>query len=92
MKVPLTLTYRTSQRVDFRVTRDERLIWQWSRGRVFTPTITADRFQPEEERMYRETWNQRVDGIITRPGLYKITGWNLAAPGIRLTLDFRIIA
>ncbi|HHV17645.1 MAG TPA: LysM peptidoglycan-binding domain-containing protein [Thermoanaerobacterales bacterium] len=90
LRVPLTLTYRTSQKVDFRVTRDDRLIWQWSQGRFFTPATTTDRFQPGEEKVYREAWDQRADSIITRPGLYRITGWNLAAPGIRLSLDFRI--
>jgi len=90
LRVPLTLTYRTSQKVDFRVTRDNRLIWQWSQGRVFTQAITTDRLQPGEEVIYREVWNQRSDGIITRPGVYRLTGWNLATPGVRLSLEFRI--
>ncbi len=92
LNVPLTLTYRTSQKVDFRVTRDDRLVWQWSQGRVFTQAITTDRLQPGEEIVYREVWNQRADGIITRPGLYRLTGWNLATPGVRLSLEFRITA
>jgi len=92
LKVPLTLTYRTSQKVDFRITRDDRLIWQWSKGRVFTQAITSDRLQPGEEIVYREVWNQRADGIITRPGVYRLTGWNLATPGVRLSLEFRITA
>ncbi|HHY41805.1 MAG TPA: LysM peptidoglycan-binding domain-containing protein [Thermoanaerobacterales bacterium] len=92
LRVPLTLTYRTSQKVDFRVTRDDRLVWQWSQGRVFTQAITTDRLQPGEEIVYREVWNQRADGIITRPGLYRLTGWNLATPGVRLSVDFRITA
>ena len=92
LTVPLTLTYRTSQKYDFRVTRDDRLIWQWSQGRFFTQAITTDRFQPGEEKIYREVWDQRTDSIITRPGLYRLTGWNLATPGIRLSLDFRIVA
>ncbi|MDD4569340.1 MAG: BsuPI-related putative proteinase inhibitor [Tepidanaerobacteraceae bacterium] len=92
LRVPLTLTYRTSQKVDFRVTRDDRLIWQWSQGRFFTQAITIDRLQPGEVKVYREVWDQRGDGLITRPGNYRITGWNLATPGIRLSLDFRIVA
>ena len=92
LRVPLTLTYRTAQKVDFRVTRDDRLIWQWSQGRVFTQAITTDRLQPGEEIVYREVWNQRADSIITRPGLYRLTGWNLATPGVRLSVDFRITA
>jgi len=92
LKVPLTLTYRTSQKVDFRITRDDRLIWQWSQGRVFTQAITTDRLQPGEEIVYREVWNQRADGIITRPGVYRLTGWNLATPGVRLSVEFRITA
>jgi len=90
LRVPLTLTYRTSQKVDFRVTRDDRLVWQWSQGRVFTQAITTDRLEPGEEIVYREVWNQRADGIITRPGVYRLTGWNLATPGVRLSVEFRI--
>lgn len=92
LRVPLTLTYRTSQRVDFRVTRDDRLIWQWSQNRAFIQALSTERFQPGEEKVYREVWNQRGDGIITRPGVYRITGWNLAIPGVRLSLEFRIVS
>ncbi len=92
LTVPLTLTYRTSQKVDFRVTSGDRLIWQWSKDKVFMQVVTNDRMQPGEEKIYREVWDQRVDSMIVRPGLYRITGWNLATPGIRLILDFEIEA
>lgn len=90
LTVPLTLTYRTSQKVDFRVTQDSVLIWQWSRGRFFTEGITSDRLQPREEKVYRVEWNQRTDSAFLRPGIYTLTGWNLATPGVRLTLQFRV--
>ena len=90
LRVPLTLTYRTSQRVDFRVTRDNRPIWQWSTGRFFTPAAGSDTLQPGESKTYRLVWNQRADSTLLRPGRYTLTGWNLATPSIRLSLDFEI--
>lgn len=90
LSVPLTLTYRTSQRVDFRVTRGNRLIWQWSRGRAFTQARSTLRLRPGEQQVYRVIWNQRSDSFLPRPGTYRLTGWNLATPSIRLMLDFEI--
>lgn len=90
LSVPLTLTYRTSQRVDFRVTRGNRLYWQWSRGRAFTQARSTLRLRPGEQQVYRVVWNQRSDSFLPRPGIYRLTGWNLATPSVRLMLDFEI--
>ncbi|MCR4431618.1 MAG: BsuPI-related putative proteinase inhibitor [Tepidanaerobacteraceae bacterium] len=90
LSVPLTLTYRTSQKVDFRITKDNNLIWQWSRNQFFTQAIISDTFQPGEQKVYRAIWDQRADDMLTRPGRYRLTGWNLATPGIRLSLEFEI--
>lgn len=92
LSVPLTLTYSTSQKVDFRVSRDNNLIWQWSRNQFFTQVVISDTFQPGEEKVYRVVWDQKADDVLTRPGTYRITGWNLATPGIRLSLEFEIVA
>jgi len=91
LSVPLNLTYRTSQKVDFRVTRDNRLIWQWSRKQFFTQMVITDTLQPGEEKVYRVVWNQRTDDMLVRPGIYRLTGWNLATPSIRLSLEFEIV-
>ena len=64
LSVPLTLTYRTSQRVDFRITRDSMSIWQWSQGPFFTQAISSDTFRPGEEKIYRAVWNQRTDSTL----------------------------
>ncbi|MDI3481461.1 MAG: hypothetical protein PWQ97_1116 [Tepidanaerobacteraceae bacterium] len=90
LSVPLTLTYRTSQKVDFRITKDNNLVWQWSRNQAFTQAIIADTFQPGEIKIYRAIWDQKADDMLTRPGRHRITGWNLATPGIRLSLEFEI--
>jgi LysM repeat protein len=90
LNVPLTLTYRTSQRVDFRVTRDNMLIWQWSQNQAFAQVVITDTFRPGEEKVYRVTWDQRTDSTLVRPGRYTLTGWNLATPSIRLSLEFQI--
>ncbi|MDN5301306.1 MAG: hypothetical protein PWQ60_820 [Thermoanaerobacteraceae bacterium] len=92
LSVPLTLTYRTSQKVDFRVTRDNILIWQWSRNQFFAQVLTSDTLQPGEEKVYRVVWDQRTDDMLVRPGTYTLTGWNLATPSIRLSLEFTITA
>lgn len=91
LSVPLTLTYRTSQKVDFRVTRGSTFIWQWSQNRVFTQALTTDRFEPGEDKVYRVAWDQRTDHTLLRPGKYTLTGWNLATPSIRLSLEFEIV-
>lgn len=90
LSVPLTLTYRTSQRVDFTVSQDRRILWRWSRGRVFTQALSSERLQPGEQKVYRVVWNQRSDSRILRPGTYTLTGWNLATPSIRLVLEFEV--
>lgn len=90
LSVPLTLTYRTSQKVDFKITRGDRLIWQWSRGRAFLQAKSTLRLRPKERQVYRVVWNQRCDSFLPRPGTYKLIGWNLATPSIRLMLDFEI--
>jgi LysM repeat protein len=90
LSVPLTLTYRTSQRVDFQVWRDNFLIWQWSSGRAFTQVVTTETLRPGEQRVYRAEWNQRSDSMLARPGTYRLVGWNLATPSIRLNLQFVI--
>jgi murein DD-endopeptidase MepM/ murein hydrolase activator NlpD len=92
LSVPLTLTYRTSQKVDFQIRRDNVLIWQWSQNRVFTQVVTRDTFQPGEQKVYRVDWDQRTDSVLARPGTYRLTGWNLATPSIRLNLQFVISA
>lgn len=90
LSVPLTLTYRTSQRVDFRVTQGNRLYWQWSRGRAFNQVRTTLRLRPGEQQVYRVVWNQRSNSFLLRPGIYRLTGWNLATPSVRLMLNFEI--
>lgn len=90
LSVPLRIKYRTSQRVDFRITKGDRKIWQWSDNRVFTQALGTERFEPGEVKVFRVQWNQRADNRIVRPGVYRLTGWNLATPGVRLTLDFTI--
>lgn len=92
LSVPLTLTYRTSQKVDFRITRDNRLIWQWSHNQFFAQAVISDTFEPGEDKVYRVTWDQKTDDMLVRPGNYRLTGWNLATPSIRLSLDLEIVA
>lgn len=89
--VPLTLTYKTFQKVDFRVTKDNMLVWQWSKNQFFVQALTTDTLQPGEEKVYRTEWDQKTDDMVVRPGTYRLTGWNLATPGIRLSLEFKII-
>jgi hypothetical protein len=51
--------FPTGQMYDFVVTRDGRLVWQWSLGRVFTQALTTLIVKPGESRIFTNRWDQR---------------------------------
>ena len=74
-----TLTYLTSQRYEFEIRQDNRLIWRWSDGRAFSQGVQRVRVRPGETLTFIETWPQ-VDsaGRRVEPGRYRIVAWNTA--------------
>ncbi|HHV62403.1 MAG TPA: LysM peptidoglycan-binding domain-containing protein [Firmicutes bacterium] len=87
---PITLEYRTGQRYDFLITRNDQEIWRWSHGKAFVMVMQTLTLNPGENQTFREVWTQ-VDneGRPVRPGTYRLTGWNTAT-NVKLTLDIGI--
>ncbi|MEW6230637.1 MAG: BsuPI-related putative proteinase inhibitor, partial [Bacillota bacterium] len=87
---PVTITYRSSQRFDFIVTRAGREIWRWSAGRFFTFAIERVTLPPGQNLVFMQTWNQVTnEGVPVPPGVYTITAVNTGT-GVRLSLQIEI--
>lgn len=87
---PVAITYRSSQRFDFIVTRDTREIWRWSAGKFFTFAIERVTLPPGENLVFRYTWDQTTnEGVPVGPGVYTITAINTGT-GVKLSLQITI--
>jgi hypothetical protein len=81
MRIPL----EDSQKYEFEVLRDNRVVWRWSEGRNFSTTPGTTIIQPNEEVTYRVTWDQRnVDGVRVPGGTYQVRAF------IPTTLESRV--
>lgn len=81
---PVTLTFPTSQRYDFIVTRtDGTVVWQWSHGKNFTQAVGTLTLAPGQEVELQEEWDQRGnDGNLVAPGDYQVRGVLTVKPPI----------
>ncbi|OLD38873.1 MAG: hypothetical protein AUI83_23555 [Armatimonadetes bacterium 13_1_40CM_3_65_7] len=69
----VTFEFPTGQMFDFLVTRQGKLIWQWSYGRAFTQAFTRLTLSPGESRVFNERWDQRdVQGRYVPAGEYEM--------------------
>lgn len=69
----VTFQFPTGQMFDFLVTRQGKLMWQWSLGRVFTQAFTTLTLGPGESRVFNERWDQRdVQGAYLPAGGYEM--------------------
>lgn len=72
----LVVPFSSGQKYDFEAWRDNRLVWRWSHGRVFTQALQQVRVRPGETLTYKETWNLRNnDGEKVPPGEYVIRAY-----------------
>lgn len=72
---PVELTFTSSQRYDFVVTKEDKEIWRWSKDKVFALMLGEIVLEPEESLHYTETWEQRDNkGKFALPGRYKVVG------------------
>src|SRR5437773_12536000 len=68
-----TCHFATGRMFDFLVTRQGKLIWQWSYGRAFTQAFTRLTLSPGEFRVFNERWDQRyVQGRYVPAGEYEM--------------------
>jgi hypothetical protein len=87
---PVTITYRSSQRYDFIVTRAGREIWRWSEGRFFTFALERITVGPGQRLLHVQIWNQTTNqGVPVNPGVYTVTAVNTGT-GVRLSLQIEI--
>ena len=69
----VTFQFPTGQMFDVLVTRQGKLIWQWSQGRAFTQAFTRLTLSPGESRVFNERWDQRdVQGRYVPAGEYEM--------------------
>lgn len=73
------MTYFSSQRYEFEIRQDSRLLWRWSDGRAFGRSTQRVQIRPEETLTFTEQWPQ-VDstGRQVEPGRYRVVAWNTA--------------
>lgn len=92
---PATIQFPTSQLFDALVVQGDRLIWQWSAGRVFLQVLSSLTLAPGESRATELVWDQRdaagrqvPAGAYTAEARFPVMG----APQVTLRRSFQITA
>ena len=76
---PVTLNYRSAQRFDFVVLKDNREIWRWSKDQFFAQVMERISIRPGEAQIFSALWDQRDNsGQLVASGSYIARGYNLA--------------
>lgn len=75
-KRPITLPFSTTQRFDFQIYRDHRLVWKWSKGERFVRDASPVVLGPGEKVTFSATWSQiSNNGVQVGPGNYSLVGF-----------------
>jgi hypothetical protein len=69
------LTFPSGQRYDFWATRGSRVVWRWSKDRVFVQEITHDTIDSQGTVSYAESWTPRSAGTYTMHGRLTAEGY-----------------
>ncbi|HOJ21882.1 MAG TPA: BsuPI-related putative proteinase inhibitor [Armatimonadota bacterium] len=78
------LLFRSGQKFDFTVTRDQKVVWRWSHGRAFTMALEQITLKPGESRTFEAVWEQKDNaGKEVPEGEYLVTSVITAHPEIR---------
>lgn len=61
---PVTLSFRTGQRVDFtaRAVDDDKQVWRYGEGRMFTQALGSETLDPGASTTYTATWSNPPAG------------------------------
>lgn len=62
---PVTLSFRTSQRVEFEVRAGGDTVWCESDGRMYAQQLGSETFQPGDARRYEARWEPPSPGEYT---------------------------
>lgn len=56
------LEFRSGKTVDFTVTSDDKEVWRWSDGRMFTQALQAETLEPGGSFVRTGTWSNPAPG------------------------------
>jgi hypothetical protein len=80
-----TLELPSAQPYDFAVFAEGGEVWRWSRGRMFAQMLTELRFEPGEEKVWREKLGPSAGAATPlSPGRYRAEGSLRALGGFEL--------
>ena len=88
-----SLELPSSQLYDFAIFAGDRELWRWSRGRMFAQMLTELRFEPGEEKVWRESFAPPEGAAAPLPpGRYRAEGGFRALGGleVRAARDFAV--
>jgi len=88
----ITLPFRTTQRYDFQVLQNGRLLWNWAYHKRFTRSVEPLIVGPGEKVTFSEAWDQLGnDGKPVPPGTYTVRAFIAAAADRKpLTMEKRL--
>lgn len=81
--------FSSGQQFDFWVTRDNKEVWRWSKGRMFTQEIKFLNLSPGESKTFSAQWDQKDDaGAVVPVGKFVAHGQlttmdDRPAPGLK---------
>jgi hypothetical protein len=81
----VTLRFSDARRYDFAISRDGKVLWRWSDGRVFAQVLGAETLNPGDTLSYTAKVVLKL-----RPGLYMVTGTVTAAEPLSASTRIRI--
>lgn len=69
------LTFPSSQKYDFWVTRDGDELWRWSDDQVFAQQITYQTIEGQGSAVFDETWTVEGQGTLVAHGALEAEGY-----------------
>jgi hypothetical protein len=95
-KEALHVVFNTGQRYDFEIRRgakpDYSLVWQWSRGMMFTMMVSSETLQPGKALVYNLTYDPKAAGHARvaplAPGVYNVVGTLTIGQPVAMPHDF----
>ena len=76
---PVDVTYRSGLHADFAVREDDREVWRWSDGRMFTQAIETETLAPGESVRYAARWENPSPGEYAAVASLEATDADVAA-------------
>ena len=86
-KTSVAYNFPTGQQYDITAAgTDNKVVWNWSKGKIFTQGISRLALQPGQKQIFTVTWSGKNDaGKPVPPGAYTLTGRLLSNNGPAIT-------